>query len=77
MSRLRRPAALVVDGVALDVVLIALILDVVLPAVITVVVGLTVMDGPAVGDDVGFVDVPVANVAKVVNKTRNKFKISI
>jgi hypothetical protein len=74
MSRLRRPVALVIDCVALDVVLIALILDVVLPAVI---VDLTFVDGTAVEDDVGFVDVPVANVAKVVNKTRNKFKISI
>jgi hypothetical protein len=77
MSRLRRPVALVIDCVALDVVLIALISDVVLPAVITVIIDLTFVDGPAVGDDVVFVDVPVANVAKVVNKTRNKFKISI
>jgi hypothetical protein len=52
-------------------------LGVVLLAAITVVVGLTVMDGPAVGDNVVFVDVPVADVAKVVNKTRTKFKISI
>ena len=67
-SRLRRPTVACADVVALDVVLLA---------VITVVVGLNVMDVPAVGDDVGFVDVPVADVAKVVNKTRTKFKISI
>ena len=72
-SRLRRPADAAVDVVGLHVVG----LDVVLVAVITVVVDLTVVDGTVVEVAVGVVDVPAANVAKGVNKSRITFQNSI
>ena len=73
-SRLRRPAAGVVGDVALDVVLVVVV-DFI--AVCVVVVDFIAVCVVAVEATVGFVDVPVANVAKVVNKTRTKVKISI
>ena len=63
-SRLRRPVGAAADVVGLDVALVA---------VITVVVCLPVACVTAVEATVGFADVPVAIVAKGVNKSRITF----